>query len=208
MSRDILVVKTKILLKHGMFQGLIPLGYFDFDKIIRENFEYMERNDALENNPEYKQIIPYIWIVNKKNKSVFLYKRGTGNGEYKEVRYLNNYSGGIGGHIDRDTEESTKDPITHAMLREMNEEVIIDNYPSPKIVGFINDEADSLGKVHFAVLAIAETDSDVKLAEEGLREGSFYSIADAEKALNDPSNKVEGWTRISWPFVKEYLLTI
>ncbi len=209
MSKEALVVNRKTLFEEKEFQGFLPLEKRDFISIILKKHFYHLRGDELENNHSLQQIIPYVWIINPKTKNVFLYKRAlTKNkgSEHKEKRYLNKYSGGVGGHIDKDTEEGEKDPIMKAMMRELKEEVIINNYPIPKLLGYINDDSDSLGKVHFGIVAIVETTNEVKAnSSEGLASAKFYSINEIENILSNKEDEVENWTRISWPFVKSYL---
>ncbi|MEK6819167.1 MAG: phosphoesterase, partial [Nanoarchaeota archaeon] len=80
MVREILVVKKDLLFGEKYFQGFCPIDEKDYLEIVLNNFEYQERNDLLENNPDFQQIIPYVWIINKKEGRVFLYKRAkTGN---------------------------------------------------------------------------------------------------------------------------------
>ena len=210
MGKEALVVPRKILFKGGEFQGFLGLEKGDFVSIVMGNYSYCERGEELEHDEELKQIIPYIWIVNLETRRVFLYKRGFNankqDGEFREERYMHKYSGGVGGHIDRDTEEGADDPVIQAMLRELREEVDMVNYLVPKIVGYINDDSDDIGKVHFGVVSIAETTGSVKARdEEGLSFGDFYSVEGVEKIFNSPENEVENWTRISWPFVRDYL---
>ncbi|MFH1802731.1 MAG: NUDIX domain-containing protein [archaeon] len=201
MSRDILCVKREELFKDKTFQGFCPIKENDFIPTILEKLEYQDRTDELENNKEFQQIIPYVWIINPKTKKVFIYKRAkTGN----EGRLYNKFSGGVGGHIDRDTEEHTKDPIAAAMMREMKEEVIMENYPSPKFIGFINDDSEEVGKVHFGVVALAETTEDIKPAED-MAHGEFLLVDEIEKTFSNPENTIESWTQISWPFIKDYV---
>lgn len=207
MKREILVVRQDELFSEGDFQGFLALNEADFiDKILSKH-EYKERNDELENNPEFLQIIPYVWLINPETKKAFLYKRAPSKGEYKEERHLHNYSGGVGGHIDKDTDENSENPIIQAMMRELMEEVIMKNYPLPKIVGFVKDNSNIFNKVHFGVVAIAETRGDVKAAD-GMAYGDFYSAEEVEKIFSNAKNKVENWTKISWPFIKDYLRSI
>lgn len=203
MPREILVVKKEELFNEVHFQGFCNINMKDFTELILEKFEYQERNNDLENNPAWKQIIPYVWVVNPKTKKVFLYKRSTEGGE---GRLHNKYSGGVGGHIDKDTEENSENPIVDAMMRELKEEIQLENYPTPKFVGFLNDDIDTVGQVHFGVVALAETEEDVKPLQH-MEHGNFYTIDEVEKLLSDKNNELEGWSKFSWPFVKNYLTT-
>lgn len=204
MSRDILVVKRGTLFREKQFNGFCPLTEHDFSELILKNFEYQTRNDALESNPDFQQIIPYVWLVNPKTKKAFLYKRSK---EGDEGRLHNKYSGGVGGHIDRDTEETAQDPVTAAMMRELQEEVAMQTYPTPKFVGFLNDDLDPVGKVHFGVVAIAETHENARPAMH-MASGQFHSVEEIESIFRNPENTVESWTSLSWPFVKNYLKSV
>ncbi len=210
MVKEALVIPREILFREKNFQGFLPLQDYDYLSVILKNFSYHERGDELENNENLQQIIPYVWIFNLENKKVFLYKRKlNGNkqaGEFRETRYLNKYSGGVGGHIDKDTEEKSENPIKAAMLRELKEEVSMNNYPAPEIIGYINDDSDSLGRVHFGIVAIVGTlENIVSNDSEGLSSGAFYFVEEVDRIFANPENQVENWTKISWPFVKEYL---
>lgn len=213
MGKEALVVKREILFDGAKFEGFLRLQEHDFVPVILNNHFYSPRGDILEHDKSLKQVIPYIWIVNPVTREVFLYQRGENKnkaaGEFKEERYLGKYSGGVGGHIDRDTEEGTKNPIEAAMMREFREEIITEIYPKPKVVGYINDDSDSIGSVHFGLVAIVETTVSVKAKpKEGLMSGKFYSFRVVDAFMSDPLMQVENWTKISWPFVKNYLLSL
>ena len=212
MSKEALVIKRDVLFGSNEFQGFVPISERDLSQIIldKKNHFYHSRGEDLEKNESLQQVIPYVWIVNPDLKRVFLYKRELNQskeeGEFKETRYLNKFSGGVGGHIDRDTEEGTDNPIENAMMRELQEEVEMGEYNLPRIVGYINDDSDSIGKVHFGVVAIAHTNGDVSSkSSEGLSPGGFYSVEEVDFIFSSSENEVENWTKMSWPFVKEYL---
>jgi predicted NUDIX family phosphoesterase len=204
MIKEVLVVNREKLFEKGDLQGFLNIEERNLISGILKNYEYKERNEELENNEEFLQVIPYVWVVNPQTKKVFLYKRAPSSGEYKETRHLNYFSCGVGGHIDRDTEENSDDPIMNAAIRELEEETVMENYPKPKIVGFINDDSNIFNKVHLGVVAIAETTEDVQAAD-GMAHGKFYSGEDLEKEFESSESEVENWTRHSWPFVKAYL---
>jgi len=202
MVEETLVVKRNILFKDKYFEGFLHVNEHDFIPTILKNFEYHLKGNELENKSALQQIIPYVWIVNPKEKKVFAYKRASEKQNYSETRLMNKWSCGIGGHIDRGDSD---DPVQNAMMRELMEEVSMVKYPKPKVVGYLNDDSDSVGKVHFGVVAIAETIEDVKKGDNEMVHGQFYSIKELEDILSNPENDVEKWTKFSWPFVKDYL---
>lgn len=202
MAKEALVVPTNILLQEESFQGFLPRVKYDFISVINNNFKYEQRGEALEYNSSLKQIIPYVIIVNLKTKKVFAYRRAN-NELYKEVRLRNKWSCGVGGHIER---EDNKNPVEMAMMRELMEEVKMKNYPVPKIAGYVNDDSGDVEKVHFGVVAIAETEEEIGIGDGEIAEGRFMSIDEIETLFTDPNNQIENWTKISWPFIKNYLL--
>jgi len=201
MGKEILAVKREILFKEGAFQGFISGDFRNYMDLITKNCEYKNRDDV-EYNPEWQQPIPYVWIINPKTKKLFTYRRATDK-KYNDQRLRNKWSCGIGGHIDR---EDAENPVINAMMRELCEEVVMSFYPEPKIIGYINDDSDSVGKVHFGVVAIAETEDVVEKGDDEMAEGRFMSVQEIEKLFSNPENEIENWTKISWPFVKSYLV--
>ncbi|HVY01498.1 MAG TPA: NUDIX domain-containing protein [Candidatus Nanoarchaeia archaeon] len=205
MVRQIMVVKRDVIFKDGVLEGFLPLENKDYLKRILQKYHYKERNDALENNTKFLQIIPYAWIVNKKEKKVFLYTRGTSKGEYQEVRHLDKYSGGIGGHIDKEEKEPV-DPIMFALNREAREEVIMKEYPNFKFVGYVHGEQDVYEKVHLGIVAVGDTEDNVVPTDDGLKSGQFYSIDEVERLMERKDVEFDKWTIASWSAIKRYLL--
>lgn len=203
MGDEILVVPRSVLFHDGDFEGFVPAEQKDFFQRVIDNIQFKVRTKELENDRTWQQPIPYVWLINPENKRVFLYKRDvTGN----EGRLYNKFSGGVGGHIDKkELVDGKGDPITQAMMRELEEETIMEVYPQPKIIGYINYNSD-VEDVHFGVVAIGETTQDVKPAED-MAHGQFYSIEEADKIINDAKNDIEKWTKASWSFVKRYILS-
>ena len=223
MSKATLVVKRDILFSERYFQGFLDADEHDYISKVLENYEYYIRGDELENNSSLQQVIPYVWVINPKEKKVFAYKRASGKQNYSETRLMDKISCGVGGHIDREdsdvkmlehfehpkvqhkTQGLSNNPIEKAMMRELMEEIVMKEYPKPKIVGYLNDDSDSVGRVHFGIVAVAETTADVKKGDNEMAHGRFYSIDELERLFSDTNYEVESWTRISWPFVKNYL---
>lgn len=199
-----MVVERDKIFPSDAFQGFMPLSYNDFFNVIMKHYHYKERTDELENDPSYLQIISYVWLINPTTKKAFIYKRAPSKSEYKEKRHLNKLSGGIGGHIDKESTEP-QDPMMHAALREMNEELIMKEYPPVKFIGYINDDSNIFSEVHFGVVGLAQTNEEAQPAD-GMANGAFYSAAEVDKLFNDPANEVESWTKLSWPVIRKYIL--
>ncbi len=201
MGKEALVVKRDILFKDKDFQGFLSSGESDFIKIILDNYFYHPRGDELEFNKELQQIIPYVWIINKNTNRVLAYKRSSGK-NYSEKRLMDKWSCGIGGHIER---EDSQNPVMDAMMRELKEEVKMHSYPTPKIIGYLNDDSDSVGSVHFGIVALAETTHPVEKGDDEMSELHFLSVQEFDSLFSNPEVEIENWTKLSWPHVKEYL---
>ncbi|MSS75001.1 hypothetical protein EXS73_02200 [Candidatus Pacearchaeota archaeon] len=200
MGREILVVGRSILFQEKEFTGFLSLGEYDFLSVILQNFTYRERTDTLEHDNTWQQPIPYVWLLKPSTKQVFLYKRAvTGD----EARLHNRYSGGIGGHIDKDTEESSVNPIRDAMMRELREELTMTPYPLPIIIGFLKYHS-GVEDVHFGIVAVAETE-ETPLPADGMAEGRFYTIEEVEDLLADSTAQFDPWTKGSWDVIKARL---
>lgn len=201
-----LVVPRKKLFSEGEFNGFLSGSEVEgYIGRILENFEYKERTDELESDSTLKQIIPYVWIVNPLEKKVFAYRRASGKENYNEKKLMNKWSCGVGGHIDREDLEKRDEVIMKAMMRELKEEVYMEEYPVPRVVGYLNDDSNDVGRVHFGVVAVAEVKGNVGKADSEMAYGRFYSVEELESVFSDPNKDVETWTRLSWPFVKSYL---
>jgi len=184
----VLVFPTRLLDQIGTFQGIS----FELDKYLDvilnpRNHTFVKRKDA-ENNPAYKQLIPYA-LLHCKDK-IFVYRRGK---LLAEKRLLDNYSLGIGGHI------SVTDPglfgstYEDGLAREVNEEVIIDSQYTQRVVALLNDDSNDVGKVHFGIVhALALEKPSVKPREKSINETKFVDIDELQKDVVG----FENWSKI------------
>jgi len=200
MIKEALVVKRAVLFKNNHFTGFVSADKYNFISSIMQNYFYHERGERLENDSSLQQIIPYVWIINPLDKKVFAYKRADGK-NYAEKRLCNKWSCGLGGHIEK---KDASDPIVAGMMRELNEEVKMSEYPRPRIVGYLNLDY-GVHAVHFGIVAVAETTGDVQKGDNEMVHGQLYSISELEQIFSNPENEIEEWTKASWPFVKELL---
>ena len=184
----VLAVPTQVLDAAGTFQGLS----FEIDKytdiiLNPKHHTFIKRKDA-ENNPAFKQLIPYalLYCAGK----VFVYRRGK---LLAEKRLLGSYSLGIGGHI------SVTDPglfgtsYEDGLKREINEEVYVDAPYTQKVVALLNDDSNEVGQVHFGIVhALKLERPEVRAREKSINETRFFTA----KELTDQADKFENWSKI------------
>lgn len=185
----VMVVSTSTLWSAGYFEGLC----FDMDKYLRiieikEGIVFKKRKE-LENNPKYKQIIPYAILSH--DGTVFSYQRGKLLGEQ---RLLGDYSIGLGGHISPHDVSSFEVAYESAMRRELNEEVEIDStYKKEVFAALVNDDSDDVGKVHFGMIHVLYLDKpNVRPKEKSIDEATFVDPTFLLKHIA----KYENWSQI------------
>lgn len=167
------------------------------DRILSnfESFKEVRRGDA-EENPEWKQPIPYIMI--RQGDDIFTYRRLGGSGE---SRLLDKLSIGVGGHMNAaKVGPSTWDwNLRTNLLRELHEELIFqyDTPIEPKLVGLINDDSDPVGEVHIGVLMIIDIPEghNVYVRETEVLEGSWVNLY--ELISESASINLENWSRLA-----------
>ncbi|MBI4682906.1 MAG: DNA mismatch repair protein MutT, partial [Nitrospirae bacterium] len=147
MSETVLVIRSSQLHAHIKNKSgcLITEQKEQIFNNILNNQAFMSRDNA-EHNFEHKQIIPYVIIRNENN--YLLLKRLTGQ---TEKRLHNNYSLGIGGHINPDSSIG-ENIVIKGLYKELNEEVEVDDRADLNFIGIINDESNSVSKVHLGLL--------------------------------------------------------
>ncbi|MBA7493480.1 hypothetical protein ES702_04039 [subsurface metagenome] len=182
----ILVVPRKELFEEIVFEG------FERNKIAYylgriEKYSIFMKRFLVENDPNYKQIIPYL-IIKFKNK-YFLFKRFPVG---LEKRLFYKYSIGIGGHINEEDIDKSHDLIYSGLKREFNEELIYRGKLKSKIIGCINDDFDDVGKVHFGIAYLIEIESsDIEVREKSKMKGKLVNKED----LLQYKNKMERWSQ-------------
>ena len=93
LQETILVVKREHLFQNGAWNGLRVEDFSDYLTIITTQKEFLPRYE-MEENPAYKQIIPYLVFMHE-GKLFVMQRTSTAS----EVRLQNKYTIGIGGHI-------------------------------------------------------------------------------------------------------------
>lgn len=170
-----------------------------WDRILN-NLEIVPRTQA-ETDYTRKQLVAYILV--RSGELILTYRRTTKTNEQR-LREL--YSIGIGGHVnveDRsqfslfstDTEFNIEF-IRDAAWREINEEISIGSrvVREPEIIGFINDDSNDVGRVHFGIvwqLEIEKAEVSAK-GSRGLGELEFNPLPH----LISNKDQFESWSHL------------
>lgn len=183
----ILVVPREKLFENIFFEGFEREKITYYLERIRKYSIFIKRF-LVENDSNYKQIIPYL-IIKFKNKYFMFQRFPIG----AEDRLFHKYSVGIGGHINEKDVKKNKDLINSGLEREFGEELIYRGKLKSKIIGCINDDFDDVGKVHFGIAYLIEIESSgIEVREKSKMEGKLVNKEDLLKN----KNKMERWSQI------------
>ena len=186
----VLVFPRQLLDALGDFQGIqLDVGRYTSAILDGGKTRFMPRSQA-EDNPDFKQIIPYVLI--RQGEQWLHYVRGKGSGE---KRLVAKGSIGVGGHInpeDQSLFDSGRDFYDRAVQRELHEELRIDGEFRTHIVALLNDDSTSVGKVHLGVVHLCElTHENVSRGEASLTELRFLSLQE----LRQRREQLESWSQ-------------
>jgi predicted NUDIX family phosphoesterase len=190
-NENVLVVRRKLFDELGSFQGL----NFEAERYLKailsrgSNF-FLPRHEA-ENDPAYKQIIPYALL--SFGKTVLHYVRGKKAGEQRLVA---KGSIGIGGHMN-ETDESLfvmdEEAYRAGVEREVNEEIKIDTPFEDRIVALLNDDSTEVGRVHLGIVHIFKLKEPKVQKREAMITGLTFL---AEDELMARRQSLESWSQI------------
>ncbi|MBN1435798.1 MAG: hypothetical protein JW936_01880 [Sedimentisphaerales bacterium] len=192
-NEQVLVVERKVVEKIGLFNGL----RFDVDRYLSEIFAQgvptFKDRAQVENDPSYKQLIPYVIMAH--DGKYLSYVRGKRAGE---IRLVGNRSIGIGGHINPVDDMSLFDSSFYqtylaAVQREVEEEVEVASPHTNHIVALLNDESNEVGSVHLGIVHLWSLDApNVNKREQMITQMEFMT-ADQLQAARD---SLETWSAL------------
>ena len=173
--------------------------------LIQENSEVLKRvvqnglfrnRSELEEDPSFKQIIPYAIISNK--ESFFLFKRTS---RQTEKRLHHKFSLGVGGHMNQsNSKESKEQYLINELKRELFEEIKLLNgclIEDVEFIGFINDDTIPVGSVHIGLLYnIHLSNKDVVINETDMMTADWID----KPGLAEFYEGMETWTKIAFDF--------
>lgn len=197
-DEQIMVIKSEILFKNGKWQGLKTDNLDYYTNLIKENYEFKRRGD-MEDDPSFKQVIPYI-LFSFEDK-YFLYKYLSKAGEQ---RLSNDYIIGVGGHINlidvKEGPEGCPDILEAGRDREWDEEVEYkDKFLGKKLIGLLADDGRPVERVHLGLVYLFEGSTpNISVKETDKMTGELFGPEElAPKALG-----TEGWAPIIY---REYI---
>jgi predicted NUDIX family phosphoesterase len=184
-TEKVLVVKTERLSPYLMEKGLITDNADKILGIISQCHEFLPRPEA-EEDPGYKQIIPYVSI--RRGNQVYLLRRLKKGGESRLHGLL---SLGVGGHINSQS-DGGKDALMRGLMRELEEEVSLRGSINLRFKGLITDDTNGVGSVHLGLYYILETDGGVEVRETEKLAGEWVDIS----RLPQLAPEMETWSQI------------
>ncbi|RYL90295.1 hypothetical protein ABNN70_09185 [Sporolactobacillus sp. Y61] len=196
MDEQIIVVNRALLFTGNKgsdltFQGTEQSGdsISEMEHNMARHYQVMRRGDA-EENPEYKQPIPY--AVLHRGNHFFTYTRLGGGGE---KRLHGRLSVGVGGHMNQAAGADDFHQVLNVNLRrEIDEELNITgvNRLDLRTIGLINDDATEVGRVHIGVLISIELpdSATVSVREKDKLAGAWMTLDE----LTAKKEKMESWS--------------
>ncbi len=195
----VLCVPRAVFDEMGAFQGVQADVARYFPRILDpQHTRFIPRSQA-EQDPSWKQLIPYVLI--RKGDTYLHYVRGKGSGE---KRLVAKGSIGIGGHINHRDEslfQAGLDFYEEALQRELHEELRMDGHFRTRILALLNDDETPVGRVHLGVVHLCElSDENVSKGEACITDLRFLSLPE----LVARRDQMETWSQICLDFVAEH----
>jgi len=199
----VFAIPTDLLWKILIYleKGLIH-GNNDVLNRIVQNGLFRKRNE-LEEDPSFKQIIPYPiisykepeYIGTRQSQSFYLFKRTS---KQTEKRLHNKLHLGVGGHMKPGrTKELNEQYLDNELKRELFEEVKLLNgclIEGIEFIGFINDDTIPVGRVHIGLLYnIHVSNKNVVVNETDKMTADWIDKPD----LAEYYEEMETWTKIA-----------
>ncbi|MEO8743688.1 MAG: NUDIX hydrolase [Candidatus Dormiibacterota bacterium] len=169
-SEQVLCVKREDIFPDGAWHGFVSKDLERIQAVIREHHFFMSRA-AVENDPSYQQIIPY--VVFRHDGHYLLTHRLRAS---SEKRLRKQYSLGVGGHINPGDLEAG-DPIIDGLKREWSEEVVYDGKFEAELIGLLNDDTSPVSKVHLGVVFLVDGDTpNISIRETDKLAGELLTL--------------------------------
>ena len=149
--------------------------------------------DQVEDDPQWKQVIPYI-VLRYRDRVLRLRRLSTQG----EARLHHRISIGVGGHVN--PEPAGPEPLLmRGMRRELAEEVRLLRTPGQfRLLGWINDDATDVGQVHLGLAIEATLDHPAEIRETDRMEGLWLPLSQ----LSASDAGWESWSSLLIPVLE------
>jgi len=147
-----------------------------------------EARTAMEVDPSFKQVIPY--LVLRDGERFFLMRRTKGG---VDARLHDRYSIGVGGHLN-----PGDGGVLGGLRREWHEELVAEFEPDFQLVGLLNDDTTEVGAVHLGAVYVADaTGRPVEIRETDKLSGAFAEPHEVAAVVD----RMETWSRLCFEFL-------
>jgi predicted NUDIX family phosphoesterase len=176
------VVPRDAVIEAGGWHGLRTTGMREVLEVIERTGRF-EPRDAMEHDPAFKQVIPY--LVLRDGPRYFLMRRSRGGGD---DRLHERHSIGVGGHMNPGDRN-----LDGGLRREWAEELDADFVPEFRLVGLLNDDTTDVGAVHLGVVYVADAAGRrVKIRETDKLTGEFVDREEVAAV----AEHLETWSKL------------
>jgi predicted NUDIX family phosphoesterase len=149
---------------------------------VEKHGDYRPRA-AAEDDPAWKQIIPYLLL--RDGERIFLMRRSRAG---SDERLHDRYTIGIGGHVNPDDSG-----VLGGLRREWSEELVADFTPDFQPVGLLNDDDNPVGAVHLGLVFAADAvGRPVAIGETHKLEGAFALRGEVAAVVD----RMETWSSL------------
>lgn len=186
---------------HGFCSNEDDAPISEYLERIKERGFFLERRFC-ELDSGFKQVIPYSIISH--GTRILVLRRTSEQGE---ARLHNKQSIGVGGHIN--PVDGLDAPLNKGCLREIDEELHIEEPFDPIPIGCINDESNAVGSVHFGIVHLVKLKSDkVSVKETSMMTAEFVDVRDLKEAVTRSDTNFETWSSliIEHPKLESFLI--
>jgi predicted NUDIX family phosphoesterase len=168
--------------------GLRPGTLDSFLETVEAEGRY-EPRPAMEVDPGFKQIIPY--LVLRDGPRWFLMRRTRAG---VDPRLHDRFSIGVGGHLN-----PGDGGLLAGLRREWSEEVEAAFVPEFRFIGLLNDDTTDVGRVHLGAVFVADAAGrPVAIRETDKLSGAFAGPAMVAAVVD----RMETWSRLAFEFLE------
>jgi predicted NUDIX family phosphoesterase len=186
-AERVYVVPRAAVLDAAGWYGLRTDDLESFVAALERDGRY-EPRDAMERDPAFKQVIPY--LVLRDGERYFLMERTSAGGD---ARLHGRCSIGVGGHLN-----PGDGGVLGGLRREWAEELVADFVPDFQLVALLNDDTTEVGAVHLGAVYLADAAGrPVVIRETDKLSGAFASAREVEAV----ADRLETWSRLVFEFL-------